>query len=84
MEAPSEKPPNVIFDISWKEWFIVWPFKEYSIVSKITRNNNGDTVDFSYKLKHWWFWGNRTHLSTEWNGISEDTEYQIKVGYKDG
>jgi len=79
VEVPNQVLPNVPFDIYWRDWFLVWPFKEYRIISKISRE--GDIVDYSYKLKHWWFWGSRAHIATEWNGIEDDTDYTIEVGY---
>ena len=83
VDALDKVLPNVQFDIKWREWFMVWPFKEYKITSKIIKLSNGDVVDCSYTLKHWWFWGSKIHISTEWNGISKKESYKIEVGYND-
>ena len=35
VEAPESVPLNYVFGIKWREWFLVWPFKEYKIISRI-------------------------------------------------
>jgi len=79
VEAPKKVASKVPFDIYWREWFLIWPFKKYKIISRIRKK--GDVVDCSYNLKHWWFWGYREHITSEWNGIEENTTYTIEVGH---
>ena len=82
VEAPESVLPNVPFDIVYREWFIVWPFKKYRIISRLTKLSDGDVVDCSYDLQHWWFWGFHNHIPTEWNGLTENEVYKIEVGYE--
>jgi hypothetical protein len=76
---PDDVSPKETFDIKWKEFFIVLPFKLSHIISRISVG--GIESDYSYTLRHWWFWGSRTHTKTL--SIDDDTECKIEVGYRD-
>jgi len=78
--VPKKVFPNVSFNIYWREWCLVWPWKEYRMVSRITRLSDSKVTDKSYTLKHWWFWGYTEHTISD--SLAEDDEYLVEVGYR--
>lgn len=81
VKAPKSVHENQAFDIEVMRWFLSWPFREITLFTNILGSDGTEHTD-RRKFTPRWFWG-RHFLNVRSIRITEETEYDIEVGYED-